>query len=77
MALVGATALRNDEGKVILMRYKGSPWAEVKLRQATSCWDCTTLLPVGAKAFRPIDNSGHRMRRICCSCVSVVPSQGT
>jgi len=61
--------LVNDDGKVVMFRYWGSPWLRSRLRQDVPCSSCSSPLEKGQYAHRPIDNSLFRADRLCIECV--------
>jgi hypothetical protein len=65
-------ALFNNAGKLILMRYRESPWARIVLRRPVGCCICGVMLTRGEEAFRPLDNSLRRMDRMCPPCATKV-----
>ena len=64
-----------DGDTVVLLTYRGSPWASAKLRKRADCWACSNTMPVGAVAYRPIDNCAERMRRLCVPCATRIAKE--
>lgn len=44
-------------------------WTKCVTRKPYTCWRCDKRQEKGAKAFRPMTNGNHRMRRLCLPCV--------
>jgi len=59
----------DEHGKLIMARWKGSPWARVKLREHKLCAVCGQDMVPRTEVFRPLDNPLFRAERICVSCM--------
>jgi hypothetical protein len=62
-------SIRNEDGELILVRWRGSPCSRTKLRKEARCAECGGTMAVGEVAFRPIDNSLIRMKRVHVKCM--------
>lgn len=51
-------------------RIKTNMWSRGVMKKEHRCLVCDTKIAHYALAFRPITNGGHRMLRICQSCIN-------